>query len=581
MVTSRPVSGAQRSEWPVSIATSSGATGATLVWRRHARLHVTVVVKATFALVPGGVMTIMPPEPIAGDEQESAAGLRAAGDLVPFRNQAEVLITGHAFVPTSASGVSSASLPVRLSVIRGGAAVLDKSHTLQVPAGTPAGRVRLFGFGPLSRHWPIRRRLLGEHDPRRFEGAAIDLPPDFDEAYFQAAPIDQRLDRLHGDEQIVFDGARPDGAPIAARLPGVHAVARLHGPSLEPGGAPLHAHLDTLHVDLDSWVCNVTWRAITTVASPDELASMHVVAAVERSGRSLPAPPIAALPFGSTMYLSPEEMGIDVAEPPPRGAPNDLGATRATEDLDDEAIAASSTALPFAAGPAPEAPSRWSRPPPQAGLTTGTLGLSVDDDVEVAARPAVPFPGAIPNLPIPPSAPLFVAVLPALPAVAFVAPPIAKAFSTPVFSPPEPAPRDADISLERCAAIAAELAERRAPRAAVLEAAGVGEVAWSGAERLWSQVVDRDVGLGHHELRDAYDTAYVIAWEKNRGPLGPADYARLRAAGPTRLGAALDAAGVRRTVWPRIQRVWKRRLEQDPTLAEAVAEAARALGPTR
>jgi hypothetical protein len=412
------VSGAQRSEWPVPIATLNGATGATLLWRRHGRIYLTVVVKATFALVPGGVMTPVQPEPIARDEQESAAGLRAAGDLVPFRNHAEVLITGHAFVPTSASGVSSASLPVRLSVIRGGAAVLDKSHTLQVPAGTPAGRVRLFGFGPLSRHWPIRRRLLGEHDPRRFEGAAIDLPPDFDESYFQAAALDQRVDRLHGDEQIVFDGARPEGAAIATRLPGVRAVGRLHGPSLGPGGVQLHAHLDTLHVDLDSWVCNVTWRAITRVASPDELGSMHVVAAVERSGQSLPAPPIAALPFGSTMYLSPEEMGIDVAEPPTRGAPLDFGATLSVEGLECDALPLPSTALPFAAGPAPEAPSRWSRPPPQAGLMTGTLGLSVEDDIDVAARPAVPFPGAIPNLPIPPSAPLLVAATPAPPIVA-------------------------------------------------------------------------------------------------------------------------------------------------------------------
>ncbi len=89
------------------------------------------------------------------------------------------------------------------------------------------------------------------------------------------------------------------------------------------------------------------------------------------------------------------------------------------------------------------------------------------------------------------------------------------------------------------------------------------------------------MGLGRFGLRDAYDCAYVTAWERMRGPITPADHARLRAAGPARLGAALDALGIRRAAWPRVQRVLKRRVENDPALAEAVSVAARALGGDR
>lgn len=392
----------QRQEWSVPISTSNDATGATLVWRRRGRTFLTAIVKATFALVPDGVMTPVPPEPIARDEQEYAAGLRTAGDLVPFRTRADVLITGHAFAPPGAIG---ASVPVRFTVSRDGAAVLDKSLALQVPPGAPAGIVRLFGLGPLSRHWPIRSRLIGAHDPHIFEGATIDLPPDFDESYFQAAPIDQRLDRLRGDEQIAFERARPAGARIETRLPGARASALLHGPSVGLGNArPIQLVMDTLHVDLDRWVCNVTWRGVTPVLREEDLAATHLSAVVELSE---PAPAPAVEPAKAS--LPPRKP--PPPRPPPRRNPaptpgeREPGPIESTVGLSDEMVLAlkrssAATALPFATSSprgAQEPPAerlvspltdqRSSRDP----LEAATMALSLDDAAQLRALRATPF----------------------------------------------------------------------------------------------------------------------------------------------------------------------------------------------
>lgn len=393
---------AQHPTWPVAISTSNGATGATLVWHRQGKLYVTAVVKATFALVPGGAMTRLPPEPIAIDEQQLAAGLRTAGDLVPFRRRVDVTITGHAVVPPGPRG---AGVPVRFSVMRDGVAVLDKSASLRVPEGGPADRVWLSGFGPLSRHWPIRSRLLGAHDPRLFEGAAIELPPVFDESYFQAAPLDQRLDSLRGDERIVFEGARLegtriDGARIESRLPGVRAIADLHGPAASGDPQPLDLAIDTLHLDLDQSVCTVTWRGVSPVAREADLGSLRVVATVELSKASLaPEAPLVAAseekeddephPFESTFWFSPATLQRRVAELPAQPSP------------------------PPAATPAPAAaPVEWPTMLLSAELATApsfesatpapyesTLALSDEDVARLHAALATPFVAVAPTAP--------------------------------------------------------------------------------------------------------------------------------------------------------------------------------------
>jgi hypothetical protein len=134
-----------------------------------------------------------------------------------------------------------------------------------------------------------------------------------------------------------------------------------------------------------------------------------------------------------------------------------------------------------------------------------------------------------------------------------------------------PLSEGAEVSLERCARIAAELAERPVSRATVLRAHGLSEARWADAERRWKEAMADEARRRERALRDVFDAAYVAAWEAIRGALQPADYARLIVATERDQAAAvLDELAIRRTVWARMQRLWAQRLTRDPGLKARV-----------
>src|SRR5205814_292801 len=65
----------------------------------------------------------------------------------------------------------------------------------------PRNPGRPAGFGPVSPRWQGRRRLLSV-DAAILDAPIPDLPGEFAWAFFNAAPDDQRLDFLRGDEWI-------------------------------------------------------------------------------------------------------------------------------------------------------------------------------------------------------------------------------------------------------------------------------------------------------------------------------------------------------------------------------------------
>ncbi|KYF86698.1 hypothetical protein BE17_49230 [Sorangium cellulosum] len=128
-----------------------------------------------------------------------------------------------------------------------------------------------------------------------------------------------------------------------------------------------------------------------------------------------------------------------------------------------------------------------------------------------------------------------------------------------------------DLGVERYATVAAQLLERRAPRADVLRAHGLSEALFAEIERRWSVAMDDEDRRGGHALRDAYDVAYIKEWEAHRGPFELGDYARLTVAAERgHLAAALDSIGIRRTLWTRLKRVWAKRLAESRSLAGAL-----------
>ncbi|WP_437571824.1 DUF2169 domain-containing protein [Sorangium sp. So ce542] len=275
--------------WPVAITSLGRASAATLVWRLRGQRYVTAVVKATFGLVAEGAMTLGEPDPIAPDEvpDPSGVGLRAAGDLAPYLREVDVLLTGHAGVAPTVAG----EIQVRLAVVQEGALRLDRCVTLDgsAPGGEGQRRVRVDGMGPLSRRWPRREALLGAADPRRLEGVALDVPEELDWGYFQAAPAEQRLERLLGDEWVVLGGIVAQRPRLRTQLAGARGVARLYRREERAPreGTALSLRADTLQIDADRRCCSVVWRGYAAVGEED-LEALRVVAGVELPGEALP-----------------------------------------------------------------------------------------------------------------------------------------------------------------------------------------------------------------------------------------------------------------------------------------------------
>ncbi len=306
------------------------AAGA-VAWRTGGTLSATLVVKATFTLVPRADMIATEPDEVVRAEvhhdDNPTRSIRLSSDLAPYQPQLDVLLTGHACAP---AGKPAAIVPVRLAVYRGQAIVdktlevygarregapqpfvrmaLDYEHAFGglgvnanplgvgwkggkrvepavhnlVDPGDPWGTV---GFGPIARAWPERRRILGTHPRRELDKPVAEIPAGFDFAYFQAAPLDQRGAYLEGGEWLILEGVHPDLPQIKTRFPEARAAVRIEG--LPVAAPPVELVADTLRVDADALRCSVTWRGSLALADEGWLAAIRVVAAVELPGRPI------------------------------------------------------------------------------------------------------------------------------------------------------------------------------------------------------------------------------------------------------------------------------------------------------
>lgn len=482
---------------PSAIVPLRGSTATAVAWRSGGELHVTVIAKATFAFAPDAAMTRAAPQEILRADVPRGPG----GDLAPYLRRADVLFTGRA----------RASL--RLALFAGQRCVLD-SRPLAGDAG---------------------RGARGPGSPRHaLHGPIAEIPEGFDWSCLQAAPPDQQIDALRGDEWILLEGLRPSLPRVRTCLPSVRGAARIHGLSASgvPEGERLDLVLDTLRIDGEELRCIVVCRRYLRVAGEAALAALRVVAGVEFAGAPAVWPdPRAAAGAGE---LAPER----------RGQAREV--TTFALGPEEQLAAADGKALPFQVA-APPAPGIAVGPPrehaPVARASTGTLALPPEPPPE-PPRQRSPEP-----LPAP---------------------------------PPEPSRQPPpELSLERHAVIAAEIAEARSPRAEVLRAHGLDERAWAAVDDRWTSAIREDAARGAGALRGEHDRAYVAAVERLRGsPITLDDYARLtQGASRGRAEEALDALRIQRPALMPVIRLWTRRVAADPKLAKdlvAVVAAAKA-----
>ncbi|WP_437785817.1 DUF2169 domain-containing protein [Sorangium sp. So ce1097] len=385
--------------------------------------RLTVIVKATFALVHERCAELAPAADLVRADQprDGWGSLDEACETAPYLPSAGVLVRGHACAP---AGETATSLSVRVALFRDDRWLLNKvlhvfgDYTRAAPSPRPFSRMpivyerayggphvdanpagvgadvvlpsivapgdptRPAGFGPIARHWAPRRHLLARN--HALDRPAPELDAGFDFRYFHAAPPDQQIELLRGDEWIVLEGLHPQYPLLRSSLPSARGLARLHraGAGGEDHGQPIDLVADTLTIDADRLLCSVIWRGNVALLPGDTPARMRVVAGVELPGRPLVWPaPLAGPPSSRVVPGAPAP-----AEEVPKSArrpviEDEITAeshvatlvTGVAQPLAPFALAEPASGPPVRRGTIPGAP--WSarsratplRPPPRAG----------------------------------------------------------------------------------------------------------------------------------------------------------------------------------------------------------------------
>ncbi|WP_434046752.1 MULTISPECIES: DUF2169 family type VI secretion system accessory protein [Sorangium] len=324
-----------RTPWPLPVVALTPASCGAVRWRMQGAERLTVIVKATFALVPDRSAELAAPaELVCADRLRDGCGsLEEACETAPYLPSAGVLLRGHAAAP---AGTTATALSVRVALFREDRWLLDKvlhvhgdwtreapsprpfslmplvyerayggphidANPVGVGAGAalpnivdPADPARPAGFGPIARHWAPRSGLLARD--RAIEPPAPELDGSFDFRYFHAAPADQQIEFLRGDEWILLQGLHPRCPWIRSSLPSARGLARLYrtGAGGEEHAQPIELVADTLTIDADRLLCSVIWRGNVALLPDDAPARLRVVAGVEVPGWPLLWPSAAA-----------------------------------------------------------------------------------------------------------------------------------------------------------------------------------------------------------------------------------------------------------------------------------------------
>ncbi|WP_437780796.1 DUF2169 domain-containing protein [Sorangium sp. So ce1097] len=403
---------------PSDAVTALPGTSATaMAWRAaQGQLHLTTIVKATFAFAPEAEMPLVEPQPVFRAEVHNGSnpirGIRFTSDLAPYLGRADVLFTGYAHAPR---GTRVQSMHVRLAIADSSRILLDRQLLVRDRDGfermpltcdratsgvdgqeNPFGRgpdpaaanlidprdpSRPAGFGPIARALPARRRRLGSTPRKALETPIAEIPDGFDWGYFQAAPEGQQIDHLRGGEWILLEGLHPSLPRLTTRLPGARGAARIHGLGSfgVTEGMRLDLVADTLHIDGEEQRCTVVWRRSVPLPHEGALAAVRVVAGVELPGAPIawaPPPPRRAGWAEATGPVSQLGRGgtVLIAEEAPASGPRP--AETAFLEPEEALVATGRAVIPFR---------------PAQATPAATVALGPEEDAAASARYALPF----------------------------------------------------------------------------------------------------------------------------------------------------------------------------------------------
>jgi len=533
-----------------------------LIWKAAPDAYsLTVIVKATLVIVPGGEAKLSPEqEPVMALGQVTSAGLE---DLAPLKPRVDVIaLRGHGDDDDDAS--------------------IDVAGML------------LTAQGPLSPLSPARRILVEDTAfawaTKVLAGSAKEVgapPAGFDFGFFQAAPRVQQIDLLRVAAPLGFSRLLPNAPLVETRLPQQRPQAFRVDPKTGRV-SEIVLRCDTLCVDVERGRLMLTFRGIADLKSGDPAAVGKIVIAAHEQGKRIrperidrflktgEAPGDDAGEARSLLEMRHDTVLVatsgDTVALPEMGVLPEIPAIVAEKTVplptDAKELGQAFLGLPF----------RPVDPVPLPGGTNVAKVEAVDEDTTVDLRKPLTKP-VTPPKPLPTVKPK-PAVMPAplgprFGKVGMGARPLSAPASDEAFDPARA------MSIERCAEVAAEVRFRSERRAEILGKEKLSGDQWGQVERHWAESMSRETERGVRKLLSAYDAAYVATMERLGIRVGLAEHARLQVAaerGTT--STVLAELGLESADQMRLGRVWNKRLVEDPKLMGELAvaiEAERAL----
>lgn len=136
--------------------------------------------------------------------------------------------------------------------------LMPNTEELNRPVAAPDSNYAPMSFGPVGRGWASRLKFAGTYDQNWIDTTFPFLPSNFNEAYYQAASLDQQIAYPNGGEEVVLVNLTTEGH-LTFKLPIVEVPTVFF---VKKGGRhETHAVLDTIVIQSDKGFITMTWRA--------------------------------------------------------------------------------------------------------------------------------------------------------------------------------------------------------------------------------------------------------------------------------------------------------------------------------
>ena len=136
---------------------------------------------------------------------------------------------------------------------------MPNTEEVGYPIKFPSDKYKPMSFGPVARGWEPRYKFGGTYDDDWLENQFPFLPKDFNEEYFQSAPLDQQMPFPKGGEEVLLINVSPRKSRIEFILPKLNIPVTFFKKKGED--SKIQAEIDTIIFEPDFNLFTITWRA--------------------------------------------------------------------------------------------------------------------------------------------------------------------------------------------------------------------------------------------------------------------------------------------------------------------------------